>query len=160
MRKRTNVIDILKYFIVILFIIYIVILKISKGSSDIPVKNIEEHILQVMDMEGMKKGSTQDFKRLYGLNANDFDGIMLYIPNDVMSVNEIVVIKLKDSSQFDSVNNAFHQRLATQSKNFSGYGVEQTSLIDSAIIESKGNYMLMAISTDIDAIYASFKKDL
>lgn len=160
MRKRTDVIAILRYFIVILFIIYIIILKINKGSNDVPVKAIEENILQVTNINEMKKGSTQDFKRLYGLNANDFDGIMLYIPNDVMSVNEIVVIKLKDSSQFDSVDNAFHKRLTTQSKNFAGYGVEQTNLIDSAIIESKGNYMLMAISNNIDDIYAAFKKDL
>lgn len=80
MRKRTDVIAILRYFIVILFIIYIIILKLNKGSNDVPVKAIEENILQVTNINEMKKGSTQDFKRLYGLNANDFDGIMLYIP--------------------------------------------------------------------------------
>ena len=43
----------------------------------------------------MKKGTTQDLKKYYSLNANDYEGISLYIPDDVMSVNEILVIKVK-----------------------------------------------------------------
>lgn len=159
-KKSINILDILRYFIVILFIIYIVILKTSKGANNIPVKTIEKNILQVAATDEMKKGSTQDLKRLYGLNANDYDGTMLYIPTDIMSVNEIIVIKLKDSAQFDSVEKALKNRIDTQLQNFDGYGVEQTKLINSAIIETKGNYMLMAIADNVDDIYKAFKKSL
>ena len=159
-KKSINILDILRYFIVILFIIYIVILKTSKGANNIPVKTIEKNILQVAATDEMKKGSTQDLKRLYGLNANDYDSTMLYIPTDIMSVNEIIVIKLKDSAQFDSVEKALKNRIDTQLQNFDGYGVEQTKLINSAIIETKGNYMLMAIADNVDDIYKAFKKSL
>lgn len=159
-KKSLNIIDILKYFVALLFIVYIAILISSKGANDISIDIIQKNILSATSISGMKEGSSQDLKRLYGLNSNDYDGVMLYIPDDVMSVNEILVIKLKDNSQFDSVESAVNKRIETQRTNFEGYGVEQTKLINSAIIQSKGNYILMAVSNDADNIYTAFKKSL
>ena len=91
----------------------------------------------------MKKGTTQDLKKYYSLNANDYEGISLYIPDDVMSVNEILVIKVKNESQIETVEKAVESRVNTQEKNFEGYGVEQTKLIHAAIIETRGRYVLL-----------------
>jgi hypothetical protein len=66
----------------------------------------------------MKKGTTQDLKKYYSLNANDYEGISLYIPDDVMSVNEILVIKVKNESQIETVEKAVESRVNTQEKNF------------------------------------------
>ena len=85
---------------------------------------------------------------------------MLYIPDDVMSVNEILVVRVKDESQVESVETAVQDRLATQKKSFEGYGVEQTKLLRSAIEESKGYYVLLAVSEDADSIEAAFKKSI
>lgn len=159
-KKSWNFIDIFKYFVAFLFIVYIVILILSKGSNNVSLSVIQKNILSVTSEAGMKEGSSLDFKRLYGLNANDYSDVMLYIPNDVMSVNEILVVKLKDSSQYDSVESAINKRIETQKTNFEGYGAEQTKLIQSAVIQNKGDYILMAISNDVDKIYSVFKKSL
>ena len=108
----------------------------------------------------MKKGTTQDLKKYYSLNANDYEGISLYIPDDVMSVNEILVIKVKNESQIETVEKAVEIRVNTQEKNFEGYGVEQTKLIHAAIIETRGHYVLLAVSKDADRIDAAFKKSI
>ncbi|MCQ4762242.1 DUF4358 domain-containing protein, partial [Alistipes onderdonkii] len=100
----------------------------------------------------MKKGTTQDLKKYYGLNASDYDGVMLYIPDDVMSVNEILVVKLKDKSQAEAVEEAARKRLDTQKTSFEGYGAKQTKLINSAVLDSRGYYLLMAVSEDADSI--------
>ena len=77
-----------------------------------------------------------------------------------MSVNEILVVKLKDKSQAETVEKAAEKRLSTQKSSFEGYGVEQTKLINSAVLDSRGYYVMLTISEDADAIYAAFKKGI
>ena len=126
----------------------------------VSVDTIETNITNAVSVKGMKKGTAQDLKKYYGLNAGDYDGMMLYIPDDVMSVNEILVVKVKDESQVESVETAAEERLAAQKESFEGYGVEQTRLLRSAIEESKGYYVLLAVSKDADSIEAAFKKSI
>ena len=110
---------------VVLLIIYVVFLVTREGDNTVSVDTIEKNITKAVKLEGMKKGTTQDLKKYYSLNANDYEGISLYIPDDVMSVNEILVIKVKNESQIETVEKAVESRVNTQEKNFEGYGVEQ-----------------------------------
>ena len=102
---KIDLINILKYLMVLVLVMYVVFLISREGSSDVPVDTIEKNITKVMKTKGMSKGSAQDLKKYYGLNANDYDGVMLYIPNDVMSVNEVLVVKVKDESQIEDIEN-------------------------------------------------------
>lgn len=152
-------INLLKYLMVVLLIIYVVFLVTREGDNTVSVDTIEKNITKAVKLEGMK-GTTQDLKKYYSLNANDYEGISLYIPDDVMSVNEILVIKVKNESQIETVEKAVESRVNTQEKNFEGYGVEQTKLIHAAIIETRGRYVLLAVSKDADRIDAAFKKSI
>lgn len=161
MRKgRLDIINICKYLMVIALIAYVVFLISREGNNTASVDTIEKNITKTVSVKGMKKGTTQDLKKYYGLNANDYDGTMLYIPDDVMSVNEILVVKVKDESQVEAVEAAVEGRLSTQKKSFEGYGVEQTKLLKSAIEESKGYYVLLAVSKEADRIDTAFKKSI
>ncbi len=157
---KIDLINILKYLMVLALIAYVVFLISREGSNDVPVDTIEKNITKVIKTKGMTKGSAQDLKKYYGLNANDYDGMMLYIPNDVMGVDEVLVIKVKDESQTEDVEKAIENRLDTQKKSFEGYGVEQTKLLRSAVTESKGSYTLLAVSKNADSIDAAFRKSI
>lgn len=157
---RLDMINILKYLMVAALIAYIAFLVMREGDNTVTADAIEKNITKAVKLDGMKEGTTQDLKKYYGLNANDYDGMMLYIPNDVMSVNEVLVIKVKDESQTESVEKAVENRVDTQEKNFEGYGVEQTKLIHSAIIDTKGYYVLLAVYKDADQIDTAFKKSI
>ncbi|MEI3380417.1 MAG: DUF4358 domain-containing protein [Dorea sp.] len=85
---------------------------------------------------------------------------MLYIPNDVMSVNEVLVVKVKDESQIKDMEKAVQTRLDTQKKSFEGYGVEPTKLLRSAVVESKGSYTILVVSKDADKIDEAFRKSI
>ena len=159
-KGRFDIINICKYLMVIALIAYVVFLISREGNNTASVDTIEKNITKSVSVKGMKKATAQDLKKYYGLNANDYDGTMLYIPDDVMSVNEILVVKVKDESQVESVESAVEERLSTQKKSFEGYGVEQTKLLRSAIEESKGYYVLLAVSKDADRIDAAFKKSI
>ena len=144
---KLDKINLLKYLMVVLLIIYVVFLVTREGDNTVSVDTIEKNITKAVKLEGMKKGTTQDLKKYYSLNANDYEGISLYIPDDVMSVNEILVIKVKNESQIETVEKAVESRVNTQ-------------LIHAAIIETRGRYVLLAVSKDADRIDAAFKKSI
>lgn len=161
MRKgRLDIINICKYLMVIALIAYVVLLVSGEGDNTVSVDTIQKNIEKTVSLKGMKKGSSQDLKKYYGLNANDYAGTMLYIPDDVMSVNEILVVKVKDKSQVEDVEKAVEERLSTQKKSFEGYGVKQTRLLHSAIDETRGYYILLAVSKDADRVEAAFKNSI
>ena len=145
---------------VVVFIVYIALLVSQENTDDVPVKTISQNMLKVTNTDGMSQGTTQDLKKYYGLNANDYDGVRLYIPDDVMSVNEILVVKLKNQEQANEVEQAVKKRLKTQKSSFEGYGVNQTKLLNSAITETKGNYVMMVISEDAEKIFEAFKNSI
>lgn len=160
-RKHSiDLLNLLKYLMVLVFLAYIAFLLARESADDVPVKTLQKQIMKVTTEEGMTKGTTQDLKRYYGLNAEDYDGVVLYIPDDVMSVNELLIVKLKDESQADQVEEAAMERLDTQKTSFEGYGAEQTSLLNGAVLEIRGTYVLLTVSADADNIYAAFKNCL
>lgn len=159
-KRKFDLINILKYAMVVVFIAYIALLVSQENTDDVPVKTISQNMLKVTNTDGMSQGTTQDLKKYYGLNANDYDGVMLYIPDDVMSVNEILVVKLKNQEQANEVEQAVKKRLKTQKSSFEGYGVNQTKLLNSAITETKGNYVMMVISEDAEKIFKAFKNSI
>ena len=53
-------------------------------------------------------------KRLYGLNPSDFDGCLLYYPQTNMEAEELLLLKLRDTSQQEAVRAAVEARLETR----------------------------------------------
>lgn len=150
--KSVDWINVAKYGILLLLIIYIVGLVKEEGTNTVPIATIEEKMLEQISVEGMAKATGQDLKKYYGLNASDYDGVCLYIPDDVMSVSEVLVVKVKDKSQIERIESAMKHRLDTQKTSFEGYGAEQTKLIKSAIVKTKGYYVLLAVSPEAELI--------
>lgn len=159
-KGKIDFINILKYSMVVILIAYVVLLISMQGGNKTPIKTMSKNILAVMGTDGMKKGTTQDLKKYYGLNAGDYKGVTLYIPDDVMGVNELLIVKLADVSQAESVEKAAQTRLDTQKDSFEGYGAAQTKLIRSAVLESRGDYVLMAVTKKADAVQTAYRKSL
>ena len=94
MRKRRgfDIIDFAKYGMIVIIIAYVVFLLMREG-GDAPLETVEKNVLEAVSTEGMEKAGTQDIKRYYGLNPEDYRGIALYLPNDVMGVNEVLIVR-------------------------------------------------------------------
>ena len=159
-KVRIDHINILKYGMVLLLAAYVILLVSREGGTKTPIKTGSKNVVSVMGTEGMKKGTTQDLKKYYGLNADDYKGVTLYIPDDVMGVKELLIVRLEDDSQADVVETAAQKRLDTQKKSFEGYGAAQTKLISSAVLESRGDYVLMAVTGKADAVQTAYRKSL
>ena len=99
-------------------------------NNDKSVDQIENSMKKEVKFEKMEKGDIKSLKRFYKLNANDYDGFILYTPQSTMDVNEVLIVKVKDKSQIESLEDSIDSRINYQLQSFSGYGPEQCALVN------------------------------
>ena len=155
-----RVVEGLKYACILAVLIFVVSLLYGEANSNANIEDVESAVVASMDVSGMEKASNRMIKRLYGLNANDYAGVVLYISTFNMDVEEILLVKLNDQSQAETVQAAAENRKETQLTNFDGYGVEQCQLLDDSILEVKGNYVFFVVSPNAKEAEKAFLSSL
>ncbi|MBN9647033.1 DUF4358 domain-containing protein [Terrisporobacter glycolicus] len=149
-------INLKKKLLVATFLITTVITVGCGVNNDQSVDQIETEMKQEVKFDKMKKGDSKSLKRFYKLNANDYDGVILYTPQSTMDVNEVLMVKVKDESQIQSLEDSIDSRVNYQLESFSGYGPEQCALVDNYELKSKGNFVFFAISENAQQIKEVF----
>ena len=121
----------------------------SNKISDADPAEVEAAVTAQLDMTSMLKADNQMVKRLYGLDPASFESCILYYPNTNMMAEEVLILKLKDTQQQETVRAAIEARVETQKTTFDGYGVEQYALLtENCIIDIRGNFVLFVVNAD------------
>lgn len=144
----------------VLLVGFIVMLSIGDKSSDADISDVAKHVTETVSMQDMQESTNRLFKKFYGLNASDYEGVVLYSPVSNMDAEELLIVKLKSTSQAEEVKAAVESRLATQKASFEGYGVAQYDLLEKHILDVKGNYILYVVHGDADAADQAFRESL
>lgn len=149
-------INLKKKFLMFALVITTVITVGCGVNNDKSVDQIETVMKQEVKFDKMEKGDSKSLKRFYKLNANDYDGVILYTPESTMDVSEVLIVKVKDKSQIESLEESIDSRVNYQLQSFSGYGPEQCALVDNYELKSKGNFVFFAISENAQQIKEAF----
>lgn len=128
----------------------------SSRESNTPFADVKEAVIAAADLSPMAEGDNQTLKRLYGLSASDYENILLYYPTTNMGAEELLLVQLKDVSQQQDVKTAIDNRLDTQKKSFDGYGVDQYAMLENAVVEVQGNYILLVVAADPAPVRKAF----
>ena len=138
----------------------LVLLILQLGGNSISTADPQEvasAVTEQLDMTNMQLADNQMVKRLYGLDPSAYDSCILYYPNTNMMAEEILIVKLKSTSQQQAVADAVQGRLDTQKNTFEGYGVEQFDLLTNySILELRGNFVLFVVNSQCDAARDAF----
>ncbi|MBQ9827060.1 MAG: DUF4358 domain-containing protein [Lachnospiraceae bacterium] len=156
--KTSHLLMYIEMAVVIVIIVVLLLSNKKPADSKADFDSMKEAVVSAADTSVMEEAGTQTLKRLYGLDASDYDGVVLYTPSSAMGAEELLLVKLKSDDQMDTVYAAIMNRLDTQLNNFEGYGAEQTELLNSALIITQGNYALLSVGKDNDAVRAAFDK--
>ena len=73
----------------------------TKSYKNITTDEISNNILH--EDENLQKSDKKMLKRLYGLNSSDYEEVSLYISKSTMEVNEVLIVKVKDKNQIESI---------------------------------------------------------
>lgn len=145
---------------VVVLIIFIVFLQMGVRDSNASLKTVTDNVMKTVDTKTIQESTNRMFKKFYGLNANDYEGVTLYAPKTNMDAEEVLIIKLKDSSQAEAVTKAINTRLETQKSSFEGYGVEQFDLLKKHILDVRGNFILYIVHPDAAKADQAFRDSL
>lgn len=148
--------EVLKWLFVAALCIFLYFLLSSTRESRAAFSDVQEAVLSAADLTPMAEGDNQTFKRLYGLSASDYENVLLYYPTTNMGAEEILLIQLKDISQQQAVKDSIENRLNTQKKSFEGYGVDQYAMLEKAVVEVQGNYILLVVADDPAPVRKAF----
>ena len=125
-------------------------------NDDMTVEEIESDMVKEVKFEKMERGDSKSLKRFYKLNANDYDGVILYTPQSTMDVNEMLIVKVKDKLQIEYLQDSIDSRINYQLESFDGYGPEQVALVNEYELKTKGNYVFFAVSENAQELKKAF----
>ncbi len=160
MTKNIRFMDILRIVMIVILVVVIVSTQIGRRDSSTPIDEVSEAVTADIDMEPLEEGTNRIFKKFYGLNAADYDGVVLYSPISYMDAEELLIVRLREDSQADEVTQAIETRLETQKNSFEGYGVEQYALLEDAVLDVQANYILFVVNADADKADQAFRSSL
>ena len=122
---------------------------------------VSEAVTGSADLTAVVLSDERHVRRYYGLDAADFEGLVLYAPASNMDAEELLLVKLRDPAQAESVKAAAERRIEAQKKSFDGYGVEQYALLtDHCVLEVRGNWVLFVVHPDAASIRRAFLQAL
>ncbi len=150
----------MKYILLAVLLLFIVGISGSGGISNADLERVAKKVADGTGAENLSPADNRMVKRLYGLNVNDYEGVALYVSDSNMEVEEILVVKLKDVSQSESVETAIEGRLRRQLESFEGYGPEQCRLLNDHVLDIRGNYILFAVDKKAKTADRVFRENL
>ena len=153
---KITLLEVLKWLFVAALCVFLYFMLSTNRESRAAFSDVQEAVISAADLTPMAEGDNQTFKRLYGLSASDYENVLLYYPTTNMGAEELLLIQLKDLSQQQAVKDAIESRLDTQKKSFDGYGVDQYAMLEKAVVEVQGNYILLVVSNDPAPVRKAF----
>lgn len=160
MKKKIRLLERVKYALLAVLALYIVMILFMNRGSDAPFSKVRDAVLAATDTDGMQETNDRDFKKLYGLNKNDYEEIISYYTNETMGVEELLLVRCTDEEKLSAVEKAAQDRIDMQIQSFQGYGEEQTKLLKDAVVLKKGSLFLMAVSPETGEIRKAFMEAL
>lgn len=159
-KQNISILTILRITMVAALLIFMIVLQVGNRSSNASLESVSQEVLGAADQEGMQESNNRMFQKFYGLDAQDYEGVTLYSPVSNMDAQELLIVKLKDSSQAEAVTEAINSRLETQMNSFEGYGIEQYAMLEDHILDVQGNFILYVVNPNAQATDDAFRNSL
>lgn len=155
--KALRVLEIL---CVLLTVGFIVLVTRHEPPSETSAADMASALLSVTDVSELHECKNAEFKREFQLNPNDYDGVVFYSSDSIMEVRELLVVKLSDEAQGETLVERIRGRVEDKITLFNGYAPEQEALLDGYVLEHTRGFVLFAVCDEPEAVRQTFKDTL
>ena len=129
--------------------------------STAPFDDVKRAVTEAAGWTDKINADANEARRFYGVEPEDYEDFVLFLPPSNMDAEELLLVRLKDPADAEALAAAAEKRIETQKKSFDGYGVEQYALLtDHAVVEVRGNYLLFVVHPQSDAVRRAFVEAL
>ncbi|WNS43090.1 DUF4358 domain-containing protein [Paenibacillus sp. MMS20-IR301] len=120
------------------------------------VAEIKDSIEQTVDLSGMQLQNDAKLRKLYGIEADDIEGFVLYTADSNVKADELVIIKVKQASETETVMEQIEERIKAQTVKFKDYRPEEYCLIEKHVLKSKGRFVFFAVSKNVERMEEAY----
>ena len=153
MRKKTafsTSILLVEFALVLLLVGVMTLLLYQKAPRpDVTEAEVVEMFESVAGGASVAPGGTLRIRRVFGLNAADYDLVVYYTPKETMDVCEFLLVRT-DEGNIAAVQAAMENRVASQLAAFDHYGEHQVELLNKSVIRQYGDYICLIVSEEPD----------
>ncbi|MDO4679123.1 MAG: DUF4358 domain-containing protein [Blautia sp.] len=147
---------IIKTAMVLFLSVYLILLYTSDSAKNVPMDEISAEMVADTSISVLKKRGRTDLRRYYQVDEASVDGYLFYKAESPMSVDEIFIVKALNKTQAATLLESAQSHLDAQKKIFEGYGTDQMALLNSAVVEKKGNYVYYICGSNASELRSSF----
>lgn len=149
-RKRAwNQFDIIQLLIMAGLLAFIIVMLASSGSKVVPMNEIKAAMEGEPSIAELSPKTVQDAAEIMSFDAASVDEGIYYRVDDVMNVNELLIVRVEDDDNRESVIEAVSQYLEAKKNSFEGYGTDQFGLLSAAVMTEKGEYFFFGVSEHV-----------
>ena len=92
-----------------------------------------------------------------GIDAKDCQQYMVAICAEGMRSDEVWLIQAKNASSLEKLKKLAETRIEAKKDETVSYAPDQYVVVEKAVVLTKGNYLALLISPDVDALKAGFE---
>jgi hypothetical protein len=153
---RARVYAAAKWAVAVLAVVLIAVHSAGTKMSSTSFDDMKEAVMAAADTTNMLEADSQMIRRLYGIDPDEYDGVLLWYPKTNMKSEELLVVKLRDGGQMKALEQAISARKDTLLQSFRGYGAEQTAMLENSVTDLRGNYAFFCSADDPDRVHQAF----
>ena len=151
---------VMKYVTLAAILAFVIILMLFMSGSTRPFDEVKEAVAESLDPDELTEQDGARLKRDFGLNAVDYSGVAYYSAKSTISASEVLLIRVKDYEQIQTVLDAVGQRTESRMKDFESYLPEQAHLLADARQSVRGAYVFYAVSPKAGEYLKAFSGSL
>ena len=122
------------------------------GVKTADMAKIKSDLEKTINLDCVNVGDEKTLKNLYYINKNDIEDFISYAPKSNMEVEEILVLKTKEGTDISEIKSKINKRLEKQGESFKNYRPEKYNIIENAVLEEEGQYLIFIVSENASAI--------
>lgn len=132
---------------VVFLAVFILLMSIGDSYSDKTVDEVFEFLPQSAEFkENFQKIDKNKIREEFGIEFDGIDSYVYYASDSVMTVDELMIIKLKENAKADGIIGKIEKRVKDKQILFEGYAPEQSSLLKNYSLSHKDGFIFYCVS--------------
>lgn len=143
---------------VVFLVCFIFIISADDKYSDKTIKEVVEAVSAEVNMEVMTSHKKNKVKQEFGIDFAGVNSFAYYASESIMTVDELLVIKLEEGVKADGIINKIESRVKDKQVLFEGYAPEQSALLKNYALKFKNGFIFYVVGEkSADALGAFLK---
>ena len=145
---------------VVFLVIFIFMVSGNDSYSDKTVKEVSDAVTAKIDMDALSSVKKNKVKAEFGIDFSAVDSFAYYASESIMTVDEVLIIKLKEGVKADDVTEKIETRIKNKQVLFEGYAPQQSALLKDYVLKVKDGFVFYAVGEKAKEALATFTKTI